>query len=280
MFSALRCRSSLHYRTPRGRLTNATAKYSFRVCLKLRSMRGRRGSAESLNRSVETEFAPMWTRLALTVPLLLCACTGTQSPRRAPTPNAVGPPPVESWRQTLGTGCGGPLLALGDTLRCRPVRSRCSGDVCGGEVLGRIVDTVSYGWYSTDESVVRVRNGILRAIGIGHAKIRVTRGDTVGTSDFVVMEPVATIRFERPVYELRIGDTVRICAWAYDSAGNRVRLLHPYGYSARVGYPIEPYPATIPGATGDLVRGRAVGRSVASVSLAHRRDTAVIEVRP
>lgn len=209
-----------------------------------------------------------WARL---VPIRYLAA----APRRRdePAPNAPQRAAVPPWQQTIATNCRG-LLALGDTLRCRPFRQGCAGDVCFAEALARGADTTSITWLSTDESVIRVSDGLLHAVGRGHAQIQVSRGDTVGTSDFDVIGPVQTIRFERPVYELRIGDTVRIRAWAYDSAGHRVQSLLPGGYSAGKGYPIRP------GASWDLVKAIAIGRSVASVSLAHRRDTAVIVVRP
>jgi hypothetical protein len=224
------------------------------------------------------EQTAKWPRLA-PVWLLLSACATAGSPPDPAT--GARPSPVPPWLQTIETGCGtSTALAVGDTLRCQPVRRNCRGGVCAPEPFARGADAAALVWSSTDQRVIQVRDGLLYAVGTGRAQVQVHRADSVGTSDFLVLEPIASLRFERPIYHIRIGDTVRIRAWAYDTAGRPVQFFGPDSYSPREGYGIRPQPARIRGATWDLVEGVSPGRVVASVSMAHRRDTAVIMIRP
>ena len=219
----------------------------------------------------------------------IVAATALISFVSAPNPVIRPQPPAMREAASLSsgdgvvTGCHGPWLALGDTLQCHPARRWCTrnGDACSDSPFRREADLASLRWVSSDESVLRVSNGRIEAVGTGHARVAVFLGDTTDDTEFTVLPPVAAIRFERPLYTMRVGDTVRIRAWAYDSTGKPVQFLLPEGYlvsknSARVRQVWTRDRAT----AGDLILATGVGQTSTVITLAHRSDITRITVIP
>ncbi len=187
---------------------------------------------------------------------------------------------VPSQEVSLVTGCHGPWLALGDRVQCQPVRRRCVSDTCSDYWIFRQTDLDSLRWVSSDESVLQVKKGLIQAVGTGRARVTVFLRDSAGSTDFTVLPPVAAIRFERPLHAMRVGDTVRIRAWAYDSTGKPVRLMLPDGYQGGEVWPLRPVPTRDQATAGELIRAMRVGQTYAFTTMAHRRDSTKIVVHP
>jgi hypothetical protein len=93
-----------------------------------------------------------------------------------------------------------------------------------------------------------------------------------------VLPAVGSLVWVPPETTVVVGDTVRLHAIARDSAGVALERLLPLA----VG-PVEEHAGEIAAfdpAGGVVVRGLRPGRLLLVAELAHRRDTAVVVVRP
>ncbi len=170
------------------------------------------------------------------------------------------------------------MAAVGDTLRLRLREDRCRLDVCTS-FTSRV--PAPAGWVSDNPRIASIDSlGLLRPVAPGRVRIFVPWRTATLRRVFTILPPVATIRWDIPQLSLRVGDTVRVGAAAYDSSGRVVARL-PLAYGKYIsglstGWP-QPDPTD--SLTYVLV-AHGVGEIRLFVRLAHRSDSLDVRVNP
>ena len=200
---------------------------------------------------------------------------------------SAGPPP---WLLIVPQGdsrlqvalevpeAGPPMAAVGDTLRLRLREEHCRLDVCTS-VTSPV--PAPAGWVSENPRIADIDSlGLLRPVAPGRVRILVPWHTATLWRVFAILPPVAAIRWDTPQVAVRVGDTVRLGATAYDSSGGVVaRLPLAYGKYISGGSIGWPQPDPTDSMTYVLVP-REVGEQRFFVRLAHRSDSLDVRVNP
>jgi hypothetical protein len=205
---------------------------------------------------------------ALASAAALGSCSRTLPPARPPEP-----PP-----NRLTLDCHGPrqaLLGVGDRLpfALGVLRGQRGEWTCG------VADPTAVRWTSSDSTVAVISaSGEVSGRSPGRATIRAELDAQATEREVRVLPAVGSLVWMPPETTVVVGDTVRLHAIAQDSAGVALERLLPLALG-----PLDEQAGEIAAfdpAGGVVVRGIRPGRLLLVAELAHRKDTAVVVVRP